>query len=303
MHFGIMLPHFRQAASPDGIIRVAQEAEAMGFDSVWVSEHLAIPTEHIERRGAVWYEATTVLGFAAAVTKRILLGSSVLVMPLRSPVLTAKAVATVDVLSGGRVLFGAGVGGFEGEFAVTGADYANRGDVTNEALALIKQIWGDGPADFQGRFWQVSDVVLEPKPLQKPHPPIWIGGSTGRALRRVAEHGDVWHPTRPTTSMIREGREKLARLCEPLGRDASAISIALRHCLLFTDAPAAPDTTEPLIGAEDDVIRSLEAFQEAGVTAAVLDMFYGTPEVTNETPDTMLKTMERLMANVAPRFQ
>lgn len=302
MHFGVMLPHFRQAASADGIVRVAQEAEAMGFGSVWVSEHLAIPTEHLERRGPVWYEATTVLAFAAAVTKTIRLGTSVLVMPFRSPVLTAKAVATIDVLSGGRVLFGAGVGGFEGEFDVTASDYANRGEMTNEALALIKQIWGEGPAHFDGKYWQVSDVIIEPKPLQQPRPPIWIGGSTGRALRRVAEHGDVWHPTRPTIALIEEGKKKLAALCEGTGRDASAIPIALRHCLLFTDTPAAADTKEPLIGTEDDIIRSLESFEQVGAKAAVLDMFYGTPEVNNETPDTMLKTMERLMTKIAPRF-
>jgi probable F420-dependent oxidoreductase len=198
---------FGPTASPEALRKLTQQAEAVGFDAVWFADHIVIPRQvqslyPYAADGASpfdpdqpFYEPLSVLNFLAGCTQRIRLGTHVLIIPYRHPVFTAKILATLDVLSGGRLMLGIGVGWMEEEFQALGVStYAERGAVTNEYLRLFKELWTKDRPHFQGKYCQVWDIGFYPKPVQKPHPPIWIGGHSTPALRRAATLGDGWMP-------------------------------------------------------------------------------------------------------------
>jgi probable F420-dependent oxidoreductase len=188
MKFGIALPQYGPATA-DGLTAAARQAEDLGFDDVWVADHIAVPV------GAPYppsflLEAMATLAFAAAVTSRIGLGTSVLVLPLRQPVVIAKQIATVDVLSGGRLTLGLGAGWLEEEFAACNVDYRRRGQLMDEAIGVLRACWSSSPASFCGPTISFTDMKVQPLPGR--HIPLWIGGVSERALRRAVEHGDGW---------------------------------------------------------------------------------------------------------------
>ena len=150
MRFGLSLPHFRQVASPEVIRQVAQRAEHLGYDGIWVSDHIVIPDSAVDRFGSMFYEPLTVLGFAAACTSRVRLGTTVLILPYRNPVVTAKVLATLDVLSGGRVTAGMAVGWTEDEFKALGVPFRERGALSDEYIAAFKALWTQDKPDFSG---------------------------------------------------------------------------------------------------------------------------------------------------------
>ena len=189
MKFGVMLPHYRHVADPDGIYRIAQEAEAMGFQSVWVSDHVVVPDDMVERFGKGYYDMFTVLGYVASITKRVQLGTSIVIMPLRHPLHTAQVAATVDQLSKGRLILGVGAGVAQREFECLNASWEDRGAVTDESIQALRHAWTVDPVDFQGRFFNFSGIQSYPPTYQDPHPPIWVGGGSRRSLRRAAELG------------------------------------------------------------------------------------------------------------------
>ena len=188
MRFGIALPQYGPATA-DGLTRAARQAEELGFDDVWVADHIAVPV------GAPYppsflLEALATLSFAAAVTTRIGLGTSVLVLPLRQPVVAAKQVATLDVLSGGRLTLGLGAGWLREEFEACNVEYRKRGDLMDEAIAVLRACWASAPTSFTGPTVSFTDMKVQPLPGR--HIPMWIGGVSERALRRAVEHGDGW---------------------------------------------------------------------------------------------------------------
>lgn len=190
MRFGIHLPQYGRAAGPDGITRAAAQAEDLGFADVWVSDHLAIPAS-APYPPAFLYEPLITLTWAAAATSRIGLGTSVLVLPYRHPVHLAKELASLDRLSGGRLVVGAAAGWLEGEFDALGVPFAERGARTDEALDVLRACWeGDQPIDFAGRFTTLDQMRVVPAP--ESHVPVWIGGSSAPALRRAVTKGDGW---------------------------------------------------------------------------------------------------------------
>ena len=195
MEFGLSLPHFSPIASPDNIRRMAQRAEELGFDSLWVTDHILLPESAVPTFGPDFYEPLTVLAYTAAVTSRIRIGSSVIVLPYRPPVLAAKMLATIDVLSGGRLIVGVGSGGVAEEFEALGIPFEGRGAWADEALQLMKELWTNPTPSFEGRYFKVAKVSSRPLPVQKPHPPIWVGGNSRRGIRRAVEHGSVWCPS------------------------------------------------------------------------------------------------------------
>ena len=162
MKFGIMLPHYRQVASTEGIRRVALEAEAMGYHSVWVSEHIVVPYEAEVRFGKGYYDPFGVLAYVSAITERVLLGTSIIVLPLRDPLHLAQMAATVDQLSGGRLILGVGVGSTEEEFRAMGARWEERGAVTDEAIQVLKHVWTTEKPDFPGQVLQLLQHQLLP---------------------------------------------------------------------------------------------------------------------------------------------
>jgi probable F420-dependent oxidoreductase len=192
VHFGVILPNYGEGSSPDGIRRVAEVAEELGFDSVWATEHIIVGPELVDAYGRV-YDPLVTLGWIAGWTERIGLGTSILLAPLHHPVRLAKEVATLQQLSGGRFTLGVGMGWHRDEFEFIGVEFDGRGRRGDEAIRLIRALW-NGARDFEGEFWSFHDATSEPHP--SPQPEIWVGGSSERAIRRAREVGDVWHPSR-----------------------------------------------------------------------------------------------------------
>ena len=197
---------------PGGDPAEVQALEQLGFDSVWSGEHLLYhgPT----------LDALIVLAAYAARTERLKVGSSVLLLPLRPPALVAKAAATLDVLSGGRLILGVGVGGeYPPEFEAVGIPLAERGARADEALAILKLLWSGDPASFEGRFYRLPEVRLNPPPAQPGGPPIWVGGRSWAARRRAAQDGDGWFPYLVDPEQYRRGRKEVEAYRAKAGRD------------------------------------------------------------------------------------
>jgi len=182
------------AAGPAELLRVAQACDRAGFFYVAVCDHVAVPRSHAAAMSTTWYDAIATLGWLAASTRSVRLLSYVWVAAYRHPLQTAKAFATLDALSGGRVILGVGAGHLEGEFAALGVDFNRRGALLDDAIDIVAAAFRDEFPDHDGRVWQVHDVGLRPRPVQRPRSPIWVGGSTPAALRRAAARGDGWLP-------------------------------------------------------------------------------------------------------------
>ncbi len=179
---------------PAEMRRMARRIDELGFDAINVPEHIVIPTAMVPIMGAFWPHALTAMAFIAGATERVRINSGVVVLPYHEPVNLAKQVATLDLLSGGRVMLSIGSGHAEGEFAALGIPFAERGRRTDEALAVLKACWTEDAPSFHGQWSTFSDIAFEPRPVQRPHPPIWVGGNSRNALRRAARHGDGWCP-------------------------------------------------------------------------------------------------------------
>jgi len=212
MRLGIHLPHIGRKAGPDAIRRAALQAEALGFADVWVSEHIILPKAAPYPPSPAFYEPILTLTWAAAVTNRVGLGTSVIVLPMHHPVPMAKQIATLQCLSGGRVIFGIGVGWLEAEFAALGAPFRERGRRMDESIALMRALWSQDPVSFETRAVpaEIADMRMQPPPSHTI--PIWVGGSSEPALARAVRLCDGWHGTRLTP-------EKAAPIVERLRRE------------------------------------------------------------------------------------
>ena len=297
-----MLPHFRHVASTEAIATVAQEAERLGYDSVWVSDKIIVLDEYAECVGEVFYDSMSVLAYVSAHTSHIMLGTSVIVLPYRNAVHLAKVAATVDSPSHGRLLLGVGVGWLNAEFSALGASWQDRGKHTDESLRVLRELWTNDAPRFQGSYYNFADIQFYPKPVQRPYPPLWIGGNTPRALRRVAEFGDVWHPTWTSPEMLDEWLPRMRKLARDAGRDPLEIGIAPRQAMKIVSDGSAALEEWPLVGNVEKLIDSVRRFQEIGVGHLVMDTFYGMPEVLGESVDSIIATMEHFASAVMPHF-
>lgn len=239
MKFGIHYSIGVNAAPQAGdYIRVAQKAEELGYHSLWLGDHIVIP-EKIEAaypysadgatgfpRRAPFPDPFVLLGGLALATSRILLGTSVIVIPYRNPLAVAKAVTTVDLLSHGRFQFGVGVGWLKEEFDALGEDFARRARQTREYLHIMKAVWQAEPASFSGEFLTFSDIHNVPLPVQKPHPPIIFGGESLPALKRVADLGDGWQPGTASLKVLSKSVPQLQALMTERGRDYADLSVS-----------------------------------------------------------------------------
>ncbi|HET6212314.1 MAG TPA: LLM class F420-dependent oxidoreductase [Micromonosporaceae bacterium] len=185
--------HRGSSADPETLVRRARLAEEAGFEALWVGDHIALPFSEGDPAGQPRLEALVALTFMAAVTTRVRLGIGVIVLPQRQPVLLAKQLASLDVLSGGRLTVGIGVGYVEPELRALGASLADRGARTDEYLAAMRALWDEPVPAFDGRFVSFAGVIQRPRPVQQPHPPIVIGGETPAALRRAVQSGNGWY--------------------------------------------------------------------------------------------------------------
>jgi len=192
VHFGVILPNYGAHSSPDGVRRVVEAAEKLGFHSVWTTEHIVVGPDAVDPYGRV-YDPLVTLGWIAGWTERLVLGTSIVILPVHNPFHVAKQVATLQELSGGRAVLGVGMGWYEREFEFMGVEFAGRGRRGDEAIRLVRALWSGEPS-FEGRYWSFAGATADPLP--SPLPEIWVGGSSARAIRRARELGDVWHPSR-----------------------------------------------------------------------------------------------------------
>ena len=307
MKFGFSLVVRGNDATPDTFAQIAERAEVLDIDSLWLSAHVILPPQvksgyvlipgrkHAEHWKECYWEPFTVMSYLAALTSRITLGTSVVIVPMHNPVELAKQVAEVDCLSGGRFVFGIGVGWFEEEFEVLGKDFHNRGARTDEAMDLMKALWSDDPVSFEGRYTSVENAYFSPKPVQKPSPPIWVAGGSKAALKRAARIGDAWHPARPTLEQLHAARAELNGYLEEAGRAPESLEIAVKTPLVFQDGP--PGSDDPLTqGRVPDIVDGLAKYRDAGSSHMVLDF-------VPETLATALDTMERFAQEVRPALE
>jgi probable F420-dependent oxidoreductase len=233
MEFGIHLPQFGRAASPASVREAAQHAEALGYADIWVSDHLAIPARAPYPPTAYIHEPIVTLTWAAAATERVGLGTSVLVLPLRHPVELAKMLASLDLMSSGRLIVGAAVGWLEPEFEALGIPFRERGARTDETLALLRACWNDDPVHFEGKTITASLTDMRTMPQPGRDIPIWIGGRSDAALRRAIEQGDGWHGGHDTPEAV---APLLAKLREGRPEESFALSLRLHWDGLEDDA-------------------------------------------------------------------
>lgn len=262
MKFGICIPNNQGLSSVRDLVEVGVLGEALGYDSVWVSEHLFHASYVAARLGdRPYHEALTVLTATAMVTTRVRLGTSVLVLPWHHPVRLAKQVATLDVLSGGRVDLGVGVAQTPDEFANLGVDYASRGALTDEAIDAMRCLWHEDLPAFAGRFHRFSGLRFEPKPVQA-RVPVLVGGNSARALRRVREKGDGWH------ALARSANEMGTAIAELDGKPCS-----VRLVVGFDDTPQKrpPRDRRSLAGTPAELREMVQAYAAAGVDELVID--------------------------------
>ncbi|HSE84278.1 MAG TPA: LLM class F420-dependent oxidoreductase [Thermodesulfobacteriota bacterium] len=295
MKFGIALPNFGMYAEKDSILRIVRAAEELGFDSLWVSDHIVIPDSH-KGFGSVFYEPLITLTYVSACTTRIHLGTSVLIMPYRNPIVLAKMLSTLDVLSNGRVILGAGVGWLKAEFAALGVPYEERGAVTDEYIEILKVLWTEEEPRFEGKLHSFSGIKFLPKPFQKPHPPIWIGGNGKIAIERAVSLGDGWHSVGLTPDEIKE-RVKYANELLPKKNKESDFIVSVRKNLQIKDTAAKELTTaenrETLRGRPDQIAEGIKKYGEAGVSHIVFQVLSGTLEG-------VIKNMEIFSKNIRP---
>lgn len=289
MLIGFNLPVSGPLASPDNVTRLAVEGEVIGFDYVAVSDHVVEPINIHARypysesgefpRGSRGdrHEQLTAVAYLAAKTSRIRFLTSVMVVPHRPAVLTAKMLSTIDVLSAGRLYVGVGAGWLKEEFEALGApSFAERGAATDEYLQAFRELWTSDEPRFDGRFVKFAGIVFAPKPMQKPHPPLWVGGESGPAMRRAAGLGDGWYPigSNPrhplnTLSLYQAAIDRLRQLTKEAGRDPSAVALAYR---VHRHGPLVPATTDNgdrqlFSGGSAEIVADLHALRELGVAA------------------------------------
>ena len=313
MRFGVALrssvvPGLPASERGEELRRLALAAEDSGFDSIWVPDRTVFPTDiatrYPGRFGAPGsipdsqqvLEPMTAMSFLAGSTSRIKLGFNVLVLPFRNPVLNAKMITTLDVLSGGRVIFGVGVGWMPEEFEAMSASYGERGALTDEHIEMFKALCASEVAEYDGRHFHLSKKVFYPRPLQKPHRPIWIGGKSRAALRRVARLGDGWLPIGLTPDEVAKGGQVLRQLCEEAGRDPGTAKLGLNTGVNIGEPQRSPDGERvPLTGQVADIIDDVRRYRDAGLELLVISM-------TQVESDASLDGMKRYAEEVAPGF-
>jgi probable F420-dependent oxidoreductase len=316
MQIGFNAPTSGALIEPDSLRRIITEGEALGFDYTTVSDHIMVPRnldskypytdtgEFPAGTAAAWLEQLTTTAYIAALTSKLRFVLSVMVVPHRPAVLTAKILATIDYLSKGRLTLGIGVGWCREEFeAIAAAPFDDRGHVTDEWMMACKELWSQDDPRFDGKYVKFSDVVFTPKPVQQPIP-IWVGGESAPALRRIMRYADCWYPvgTNPqfpmnTASRLKTGLARFRGFAEKGGRDPASLQVALR---VLIGPSARPRRTidgeaEMFTGGAADYVADIAVLREAGVSAVDVRLFATTVDATI---DNMRRFRDEVMAKV-----
>jgi probable F420-dependent oxidoreductase len=253
--------------SPD-YQRIAKVIDDLGFDMITTSEHIVAPMDMVVRLGGYWLHAMTVLAFVAGATERVRVDATVLVLPYHHPVMLAKAVSTLDVLSGGRITVSVGVGHAEREFEVLGIPFRERGRITDESLDAMNVLWTSEEPVFHGHYFDFEGIVFEPRPLQAPRPPIWIGGNSMAALRRAARY-EGWEPN-PLWIAVSELPAHIDRIRSQPGFETKTAEFDVSFSvggIGRSEMPRLRDASaQALSSLRDHVIEETAALRDIGIT-------------------------------------
>ena len=320
MKYGFIVPNRAHLASPETLGVIAKKGEELGYDSLFIGDHIVVPrsigsaypyTEGGEFPGfpsGDSMEMLILLSYLAGQTKTIKLVCSVIIVPHRNPIVAAKALATLDLLSQGRLVVGVGVGWMREEFEALGLPpFEERGAVTDEYIRAYKELWTNDNPSFEGKYCSFDNISFQPKPVQKPHPPIWVGGESRPALRRTAELADGWYPlgSNPTYPMgtpdqLAKGIERLGSYCRRFDRDPSEIEIIYRthECELNSggSSASAAGSRPPFVGNADQIASSIRQYEQLGVNRIVFDLVRQTEDM-----NLVLSRMEEFATQVWPK--
>ena len=248
------------------LVGLAERAEALGFDSVWTHDHV-FNVGHVFDRIASrpYYEPLTLLSFVAARTRRVRLGTSVLVLPYHNPIRLAKTAATLDVLSGGRLILGVGVGAIENEMEAMGTPFKERGAFTDEAITVMRTLWSEEDPRFVGKYSRFAGMKFSPKPIQKPSIPVVIGGVSRAAIRRAARVGDGWQPLGLSPEALGQGMAALREELRACGRDAAKVPVSIAMSITASTPRRAALGTEPA-----EIVGNAKAYAALGVETLIV---------------------------------
>lgn len=287
MDIGCHLPTQGPLATREALRTFCREAEGRGMASLWVSDHVVFPRTASGRYpggrfphapDTPYLEPVAVLAAAAVLTERARLGSSVFILGHRHPVVMAKMLTTIDTLSNGRLICGVGVGWWEEELTILGAPFHQRGRQADEILRVFKELWTAQDPRFDGEFYRFADVGFAPKPVQKPHPPIWVGGDSPGAFRRVATLGDGWHATSKTPDELRACLPRLRAAAEAARRPFECLELSVRVGL-----------KQDVAESRQAIIDQLCAYKGLGLTHVMLDFRRGSLTEMLEALDVVAK--------------
>jgi probable F420-dependent oxidoreductase len=293
MNYGVVLPIWQLTIAEAESLTL--RAEELGLDAVFVPDHILAKPATTQHYGGHWPDPFSLLAYLAGRTRRIRLGASVIVLPYRNALVAAKAAATVDQASGGRFIFGVGVGWDEAEFVDLGLPFRERGRLSNDYIRAIKAAWATDVPAYKGEYVNFAGATFSPRPIQKPHPPIWVGGSPGGvsapAVRRCAELGDAWHPLALGLDDIEKSFARLRDLAARSGR-RDAIGLAPRNMLDLTDAPKGAGRAA-FQGSVAEVAGDIRRVKALGAEWMTFDL-------PRANVAAMTRAMERLAGEVKP---
>lgn len=306
MRLGFALPQVGSAAGPDGVITVARRAEDLGFDSLWVLDRTLKPLNPkapypvgdgtLPDKYRRTLDPFGTLTFAAAHTRRVALGTSVLNLPWYTPVLLARQLTTLDVLSGGRLRIGFGIGWSPDEYEAAGTPWNERGKRADELMRALKTIWTTDPVEFQGHYYRIPKSFIGPKPVQKPHPPIYFAAYTPPAMRRVARQADGWFPVGIPIAGIAQMFDGIKAMAQEAGRDPAALELIVRANVEILDAPLGKDRAD-FTGTLEQLADDVAATRKLGAAELLFDVQW-SPGV--ETVDHIVARMEQLWRVARP---
>src|SRR5574341_958071 len=281
MKLGFHIPNLSPASGPEGIVKVAQKAEDLGYETIWTTERLLWPVNPRTGYGGMeglplpegykyQLDPLDSLSFAAAVTKRVKLGTSILVFPYYNPVLLARRITTLDVLSGGRAVIGLGMGWSPEEFEAAGASMKGRGARADEALRVMKTIWANDPAEFNGKHYQVAKSIILPKPVQKPHPPIYMSAYAPAAMKRVATQTSGWLPVGIPIEGMRQMWDGIKSMAREAGRNPDELQLMVRaNVAVLPEAQG--EGRFIFVGSRDEIKADIQACKELGAAEVQFD--------------------------------
>ena len=309
---GVVLPTYRRLASPENIKRAATLSESLGFDSVWVTDHVVVPSASVEAFGPAFFEGMAVMCYVAGITSRVQIGAAILIVPYRHPLVLAKMVATADQLSGGRIILGAGLGWLESESTLLGVPHGRRAAIADEALGAMRACWENDEPEFHGEIYDFGGFHFAPRPHGNRRLPIFIGGASTAALRRAARFGDGWIGDGQTFEELQVALAQLSRELQAQGRNLDEMEVAMRTGLQIaadraeiTESPSEQGWKSaefvtagrtPFRGVREEVVADFKRAADLGVGHLVFEFPVSRGEESMELFETLAGIREE--ANV-----